>query len=63
MQTDTFRGVDALEELDLSNNEINELNSGLFDGLTKLRTISIAYNELTKIEANLFKGKILSFRF
>lgn len=54
IQNDAFQMLHNLEELDLSANEINELNENTFNGLNNLKVLKLYSNRIDKIDENSF---------
>ena len=52
----TFKGLVKLEKLDLSNNEIEEIDFRLFESLSNLKSLWLFNNKLKRIDPNTFKG-------
>lgn len=51
-----FQGLISLEELDLSHNQLNQLNDDVFGELTKLTILNLMGNEIRTVS-----GMIVSF--
>ncbi|XP_076396662.1 uncharacterized protein LOC105663427 [Megachile rotundata] len=49
-----FNNTRILKVLELSNNSINEIESGTFDPLTNLQTLNFSLNNLTQLESGIF---------
>jgi Leucine-rich repeat (LRR) protein len=53
-----FIDLVSLEEIDLSNNRLSALPSGIFDSNTRLRTIILSGNLLTLLPLDVFKNNV-----
>ena len=51
-----FDGLDNLQELDLSHNNLSELPPGLFNGLSNLQSLHLQYNKLRRLPPDAFDG-------
>ncbi|KAI8511137.1 hypothetical protein Bbelb_102370 [Branchiostoma belcheri] len=49
-------GLDQLKNLDLSHNEISNIEDGAFEQLPKLETLSLTYNRIGSVQAAWFRG-------
>lgn len=47
-------GIDSMEEIDLSSNELTVITNDSFYGLTQLRSLNLANNNIKKIEPRAF---------
>ena len=56
LKSGDFSGMNGLEFLKLSGNELSTLPAGVFDGLSALRELSLQSNELTALPAGAFRG-------
>ena len=56
LEIDTFKGLTALQELDLQKNELVELQSGLFHDLSSLQILYMSRNNIAKLEVGIFRG-------
>jgi Leucine-rich repeat (LRR) protein len=50
-----FKGFPALEELDISYNDISKLHADTFKGLNRLKTLQLKHNNLTNILSSHFE--------
>lgn len=53
---DTFKGLNKLKYLDLSDNEFKTFPSGLFWGLINLEHLDVSDNGISFLRTDLFKG-------
>ena len=53
---DVFEGLYALEEIDLSNQAIQNIDSKILDGLFNLKKISLCGNQLEEIDSEFFQS-------
>lgn len=62
---DAFKGLQLLEEMDISRNEIETLHVGTFDDLVNLKSLMADYNPLNSLSSGLFKnnGKLITASF
>lgn len=51
-----FHSLTNITQIDLSDNELKEVNSKIFDSLTSLTLIDLSHNNLKVIHAKLFNG-------
>ncbi len=49
-----FRNLEELEELDLSNNELTNVQSHYFEHLTNLKTLILKGNPITEVQSDAF---------
>lgn len=56
LSQDDFRGLDDLELLDLSQNELTEIPDGVFGMLSKLKNLDLSSNLITHIQKDSFSG-------
>lgn len=56
IDSNTFKGLSRLEILDLSRNEITNLNVNLFESLSSLKELRLYRNKLKRIDGNTFKN-------
>jgi Leucine-rich repeat (LRR) protein len=56
-----FTDLESLEELDLSEADIELVDPFLLSGLIKLKELDLSLNKLKSIDANLFIGNFSSF--
>jgi len=52
--TSDIFSFDILEDLDVSNNRIQTLNTSMFEGLSSLKKLNISHNSITKINIDTF---------
>lgn len=52
-----FRATSNLEELDLSNNDLKQLDATLFKGLVNLKFLKLDENKLKKLDSGLYIGR------
>ena len=56
LQAGDFSGMNRLEFLKLSLNELSTLPAGVFDGLSAVRSLSLDINDLRSLPAGAFRG-------
>ena len=56
LRSDAFAGLDALETLVLSGNDLTRLPPGIFAGLTGLDTLNLGTNRLASLRSDAFAG-------
>ena len=56
IDSNVFQGLTKLETLNLRNNNLSEINGGLFKSLSSLKELYLSNNKLKKIESDAFKG-------
>jgi Leucine-rich repeat (LRR) protein len=57
LTSDTFAGLDKLENVDLSDNEINSMDKNVFVTLQNLKIVNMSHNALTELEEGMFANK------
>ena len=55
LEKDSFKGLEHVEELDLSQNSVENISQGILDHLTKLLTLHLSHNKLSTLPENLFR--------
>ena len=59
-----FNGLNLLEELNLSNNDLSELKNGYFDALNSLKQLNLSKNNLSELKEGCFDGlNLLTYLF
>jgi len=58
LPADVFNGLTALEELDLSNNQLSELPENIFNGLTALRNLDLDNNRLSNDQVQAIRAAL-----
>lgn len=56
IDSELFKNLPDLEEIDFSNNKINYLPSELFQNSNKLKSIDFSFNQIEELSGNVFDG-------
>ena len=56
LSADVFEGLSALYAINLQQNALTDLPSGLFDGTPYLQSLLLSHNNLTSLPAGIFQG-------
>lgn len=58
IKTETFHGMENLEELNLQGNKLKSVPSDSFNTLTKLRTIDLSFNKIKQLSSDVFSKNL-----